>query len=56
MPKYLDYEADRLARRVTFNLNGLDHDALVRIAKKQHVPFGQILRQLVRTYLKQVEK
>ncbi len=56
MPKLIDKESDRLSVRVTFNMTQYDHESLVNIAGKQHVPFGQILRALVRDYLKRTNK
>ena len=56
MPRKLLNEADRLGVRITFNMTEKDHAELLRIAEKQRIPFGQILRALVRNYLKQTGK
>ena len=56
MPKILKDKSERLDSRVTFNLNAADYKRLVEIAGKRRVPFGQILRELVRNYLILVSK
>ena len=56
MPKILTNESERLATRVPFNLRAGDHKQLVKIAANRRVPFGQILRELVRQFVDEANK
>jgi len=56
MPKIIKDQSERLDTRVTFNVNARDHKRLVAIADKRQIPFGQILRELVRGYLAECSK